>query len=176
MIRTSKSGIRAAVASAGLLLALLPLGVSTSSAQAASTGSCNTASTRNLGLTAYPHDYAKLPLNGGSVSCWMGKGHGTTAGQRRAVRAVQNNIMTCYSGTTAAARIRNSGGDDGIYGDGMVSAIKAFQKYQLGLSGSDVDGVYGAKTRGGSRWAHHSSRGVILVYPQGYLCTNSNRF
>ncbi|MFD7076942.1 peptidoglycan-binding domain-containing protein [Nocardioides sp. NPDC059952] len=175
-MRISKPGLRASVAAVGLLLASLPLGLAASPSPAASTGSCNTASTRNLGLSAYPHDYGKIPLNSSSWDCWMGKGHGTTAGQKRAVKAVQNNILTCYSGTTAAARIRNSGGADGVYGDGMVSAIKAFQRYQLGFTGSAIDGVYGVKTRKGMRWAHHASDGVILVYPNGYLCTNPNRF
>lgn len=175
-MRISRPRLRAYVATAGLLLAALPIGLAASPSQAASTGSCNTASTRTLGLSAYPHDYGKIPLNGGSWDCWMGNGHGTTTGQKNAVKALQRNILTCYSSTTAAKRIRDSGGDDGLYRSGMVSAMKAFQRYQLGFTGSDVDGVYGVKTRKAMRWAHHSSRGVILVYPNGYLCTNPNRF
>lgn len=176
MIRIRKSGIRAGVAAVGLLLASLPLGLAASPSQAASTGSCNTASTRTLGLTAHPHDYGKIPLNGSSWDCWMGTGHGTTTGQRRAVKALQNNILTCYSETAAAERIRNTGGADGHYGTGTVDAVKALQKYQFGFTGSDVDGVYGVKTRRAMRWAHHSSDGIILVYPEGYYCTNPTRF
>lgn len=175
-MRISKPGLRVSLAAAALLLTSLPLGLAASPAQAASTGSCNTASTRNLGLSAYPHDYAKLPLNSSSWDCWMGYGHGTTAGQERAVKALQNNIMTCYSDTAAAELIRNNGGADGEYGSATMRAVKALQEHRFGFTGSDVDGVYGVKTRKAMRWAHYSSDGIILVYPEGYYCTNPTRF
>ena len=172
----SKPAVRALLAIVGLVFVTLPIGLVTSPAQAASTGTCNTASTRNMGLSAYPHDYAKLPLDDGSWSCWMGYGHGTTTGQRRAVKALQNNILTCYPGTLAAQRIRDAGGADGHYGTGTRNALIALQRNQLGFTGDDVDGVYGAGTRQAMRWAHHSADGLLLAYPEGYYCTNPTRF
>ncbi|MFD8050409.1 peptidoglycan-binding protein [Streptomyces chartreusis] len=63
------------------------------------------------------------------------------------VYALQVNILVCYSGTPAATYIRNSGGADGVYGAGTRDAFKWIQKNVWGLTGSNVDGVYGPYAR-----------------------------
>src|SRR5690606_31993573 len=86
-----------AAGAAGIAL-LLPLGVVSSSPAQATNGTCNGASTRYNGI---PGVYAWIPLKSGDKGCWMGQGHGTTAAQKKAVRALQNNILDCYGSTWA---------------------------------------------------------------------------
>jgi hypothetical protein len=63
------------------------------------------------------------------------------------VYALQVNILVCYAGTPAATYIKNSGGADGVYGAGTRDAFKWIQKNVWGLTGSNVDGVYGPYAR-----------------------------
>ncbi|NGO77646.1 peptidoglycan-binding protein [Streptomyces sp. YC504] len=63
------------------------------------------------------------------------------------VYALQVNILVCYAGTPAATYVKNSGGADGVYGTGTRDAFKWIQRNVWGLTGSDVDGVYGPYAR-----------------------------
>ncbi|WP_328766024.1 hypothetical protein [Streptomyces sp. NBC_00286] len=90
------------------------------------------------------------------TSCYIGYQTGSVG----AVKAVQDAIYYCYRGTTAYDRMMNAGGRDGIYGDGMVSAMKWLQANKLGLSGSAVDGVYGPTTASRLLWPLRWSAGT----------------
>ncbi|MFE9857441.1 hypothetical protein [Streptomyces sp. NPDC005780] len=74
------------------------------------------------------------------------------------VYTLQVNILVCYAGTPAAASIKNSGGADSVYGAGTRDAFKWIQKNVWGLSGSNVDGVYGPYARDHMLFAlwHHN--------------------
>lgn len=160
-----------AAGAAGLAM-LLPLSVVSSSPAHATNGTCNGASTRYNGIQGV---YAWIPLNSGDKTCWMGQGHGTTAAQKKAVRALQNNILDCYGSTWAGDKISRSGGADGVYGEATKAAVRWLQANELGLSGSNVDGVYGAQTRGRMMWLEVSSDNIPLIYPGGRRCTNSSQ-
>jgi hypothetical protein len=154
--------------SQALLTGLVMVGASLSLALVTSTpahaayGPCNSVSLRSVGN----HEYVRVPIRvGNGLDCYMRQGHGTTA----AVRAMQEAIVTCYSGTAAARLIRDSGGADGVYGAGTTSAVRSLQRNQLGFTGSDVDGVFGPKTRKAMRWQLRGSSGAPL-YP--WQCKN----
>ncbi|MFE7226190.1 peptidoglycan-binding domain-containing protein [Nocardioides sp. NPDC057577] len=113
---------------AALLAVLLPGGLVTVGAQPAQAyGPCTGSETI---------EGAALPK---PMPCYMGPG----AGAKSAVEALQKAIVLCYSSTAAARYVINSGGFDGAYGPGTVSAVKWLQSNRFGFTGSDVDGVFG---------------------------------
>ncbi|WAU82717.1 hypothetical protein O1Q96_25235 [Streptomyces sp. Qhu-G9] len=81
-------------------------------------------------------------IRGGISTCYVQQG---MSGDY--VYALQINVLVCYSGTPAATYIKNSGGADGVYGTGTREAFKWIQKNVWGLTGSNVDGVYGPYAR-----------------------------
>lgn len=131
-----------ATVTAVLLSAVATVGLQASPAQAAY-GVCNTTATYGGEVSL------RVPARtDNGTSCYIAYGTGSDS----AVRAVQDAIYFCYRGTTAYDRMIDSGGRDGRYGDGMVSAMKWLQANKLGLSGSDVDGVYGPTVRDRLQW------------------------
>ncbi|MGW6279102.1 peptidoglycan-binding domain-containing protein [Kribbella sp. NPDC055071] len=141
-MRARKRGLLAALT---LILTAVPLAVATSVPAQAAYEECNLGSWLHLGAG----EYVKVPARtGNGMYCYMGYQQGSDT----AVASLQTAIELCYPGTPADDYIQNSGGVDGIYGTGTVSAVRWLQANRLGFTGSDVDGAYGPATRGAMKW------------------------
>ncbi|MFG2429283.1 peptidoglycan-binding protein [Streptomyces sp. NPDC048590] len=162
-MRAISRKLQVLLSAGAMTAAALSLAVATGApAQAATYSACNTTKTVYTGN----YEYVKVPSHSNSgLSCNLKLG----TGSKSAVKALQDAIMTCYSGTAAYDAIRNSGGVDGVYGAGTVKAVKLLQKNQLGFTGSAVDGVYGPNTRKAMYW-QLLGKGGIPLYP--WMCKN----
>lgn len=122
---------RALLASLTLILTAVPLTVVTSLPAEAAYGVCDSASWRYAGGVG-TDEYTKVPVRTGSgMHCYMGNQQGS----KSAVMALQDAIHTCYWDTPAADYIQNSGGVDGVYGEGTVKAVRWLQANRLGFTG-----------------------------------------
>lgn len=167
-MRAMKRGKRALLASLTLILTAVPLTVVTSLPAEAAYGVCDSASWRYAGGVG-TDEYTKVPVRTGSgMHCYMGNQQGSTS----AVKALQDAIQTCYSGTPAAQYIVASGGIDGVYGEGTVKAVCWLQANRLGFTGSNVDGTYGPATRSAMMWPMYSK--ISGGYTFRYTCKNPN--
>ncbi|WP_461026855.1 peptidoglycan-binding domain-containing protein [Streptomyces sparsus] len=120
-------------------------------------GPCNTTSWRDVPTLGGKNDYKIPARSGNGISCYLSYYEGSSS----AVKALQQAIIICYPGTWASTKVHNSGGVDGIYGNGMVEAVRWLQINKLNLAGS-ADGAYGPQTRGKMRWPHYYDRGALL--------------
>ncbi|MEU9203250.1 peptidoglycan-binding domain-containing protein [Streptomyces sp. NPDC048332] len=161
-MRAISRRLQVLVTATAVTAASLSLAVATGSSAQAAVAACNTTSLRYTGN----YEYVRVPARSGSgVSCNLKLGTGSTS----AVKALQDTIVTCYSSSAAARLIQNSGGIDGSYGAGTVKAVKSLQKYQLHFTGSNVDGVFGPKTRSAMMWQVRGDKGAPF-YP--WMCKN----
>ena len=167
-MRAMKRGKRALLASLTLILTAVPLTVVTSLPAEAAYGVCDTASWRYAGGVG-TDQYTKVPARTGSgMYCYMGNQQGS----KSAVKALQDAIYTCYWDTPAADYIQQSGGIDGVYGEGTVKAVRWLQANRLGFTGSNVDGTYGPATRSAMKWPMYENYGGGYTFT--YTCKNPN--
>jgi len=153
MVRTTTYRKFLATVIAVLFSALATVGLQATPAHAAY-GVCNTTAT----YTFQPNPSIKIVIphrtDNGS-SCYISYRTGSAA----AVTAIQRAIYYCYPGTFAYNKMMATGGIDGIYGSGMVEAMKWIQANKLGLSGASVDGVYGPTTGSRMQWSWTDNSG-----------------
>ncbi|MFJ8754453.1 hypothetical protein ACIREO_34820 [Streptomyces sp. NPDC102441] len=83
-------------------------------------GPCNTTSWRDVPTLGGENDFKIPARSGNGSSCYLSYYEGSSP----AVKALQQAITICYPGTWASTRIHNSGGADGVYGTGMVAAVR----------------------------------------------------
>lgn len=153
---------QALVTAVGMTAATLSLAVATSAPAQAAVVVCNTTALKYTGN----YEYVRVPTNSSSgIGCNLSLGKGS----KSTVKALQDAIVTCYSSSAAARLIQESGGIDGSYGPGTVKAVKSLQKNQLHFTGSNVDGVYGPKTRNAMMWQVLGDNGAPF-YP--WMCKN----
>jgi peptidoglycan hydrolase-like protein with peptidoglycan-binding domain len=167
-MRAVQRGRRALLATLTLILTGGSLAVVTSLPAEAAYGVCDSASWRYAGGVG-TDEYTKVPVHTGSgMYCYMG----SQQGSKSAVMALQDAIQTCYWDTPAAEYIDQSGGVDGVYGEGTVKAVRWVQANRLGFTGSDVDGIYGPATRSAMKWPMYSQ--YSGGYTFRYTCKNPN--
>ena len=86
-----------------------------------------------------------------TIKCVLGKGNSSSA-----VKALQNAAIKCYALSVGSV------GADGIFGTVTTAAVKSIQK-KGGLTGSQVDGVYGPVTHGVTKFSASCINNTYIV-------------